>query len=126
MNNKNQLTKEVLAQFTGTEQWYRHALARDVLYTGGARHVAEHGGAYWLLDEIALAQRYEPKVAAEAFQVWKLKVREDRTAILCCEDGDYHTVYTKELEYTDFPLEQITLWFTAICAQPLERDKARI
>ena len=40
------LTKEDLGQFTGTEQWYRHGLARNVLYTEGAQHVAESGGAY--------------------------------------------------------------------------------
>jgi len=34
------------------------------------------GGAYWLLDEIALAQRYKRRVAAEEFQVWTLKVKE--------------------------------------------------
>lgn len=40
------LTKEDLSQFTGTEQWYRHGIARNVLYTDGAKHVAESGGAY--------------------------------------------------------------------------------
>jgi hypothetical protein len=43
-----------LAQFTGTEQWYRHALNGEVHFTGGAKYVADHVGAYWLLDEIAL------------------------------------------------------------------------
>jgi hypothetical protein len=49
------LTKADLAHFTGSEHWYSHGLVRSVLYTDGARHVAEAGGAYWLLDEIALA-----------------------------------------------------------------------
>ena len=35
--------------------WYRHALNRAVLFTDGAKHVADAGGADWLLDEIALA-----------------------------------------------------------------------
>jgi hypothetical protein len=34
-----------LAQFTGSEQWYRHGMVRDVLFTDGARHVADAGGA---------------------------------------------------------------------------------
>jgi hypothetical protein len=33
--------------------------------TDGAKHVADAGGAYWLLDEIALSRRYVPAVAAE-------------------------------------------------------------
>ena len=52
------LSKSDLAQFTGSENWYRHGINRNVLYTDGAQHVAEHGGAYWLLDEIAIIQPY--------------------------------------------------------------------
>jgi hypothetical protein len=36
------LSKSDLAQFTGTESWYRHGINRNVLYTDGAQHVAEH------------------------------------------------------------------------------------
>ncbi len=101
-----------LRQFTGSEHWYRHALNRQVLFTDGAKYVADAGGAYWLLDEIALAQRYDARVAAEAFQCWKLAVRPDQTATLTCEDGNGHAVLTKQLAYTDFPLDDITLYFT--------------
>ena len=66
------LTTADLSQFTGSENWYRHSLNRDILYTEGAQYVAEAGGAYWLLDEIALANRYERRVKAEEFQVWTL------------------------------------------------------
>jgi hypothetical protein len=82
-----------------------------VLYTDGAKYVADEGGAYWLLDAIAICQRYEKKVAAEPFQVWKLTVREDRSATLVCEDGNDKVVYTQPIEFTDFPLPEITLWF---------------
>jgi hypothetical protein len=80
-------------------------------FHGRAKYVADAGGAYWLLDEIALIQPYEKAVAAEPFQVWTLKVREDRTATLSCQDENCETVYSKEIEYTDFPLPEITLWF---------------
>lgn len=106
------LTQADLRQFTGSENWYRHGLNRKVLFTDGAKYVADAAGAYWLVDEIALAQRYEARVAAEAFQVWKLAVRSDRTATLTCEDGNCNIVFTKELDYTDFPLDNITLFFT--------------
>ena len=100
-----------LAHFTGSENWYRHAINRNVLYTDGAQHVAEHGGAYWLLDAIAICQRYEKRVSAEPFQVWKLTVRPDRTASLVCDDGNDNIVYTQHIEFTDFPLDEITLYF---------------
>ena len=54
-NDTTKLTKSS-GQFTGSENWYRHGLIRNVLYTEGAKFVAEGGGAYWLLDEIALIQ----------------------------------------------------------------------
>ena len=46
-----------LRQFTGSENWYRHPFVRQVLFTDGAKYVADQGGAYWLLDAIAIAQR---------------------------------------------------------------------
>ena len=112
MTDHHKLTQADLRQFTGTEHWYRHPLVREVLYTDGARHVAQAGGAYWLLDEIAFAQKGEPAVAAEEFQTWTLTVREDQSATLACGDGNRHTVYRKEIGYTDFPLPEITLYFS--------------
>jgi hypothetical protein len=112
MKNDNPLNAADLQQFTGTEHWYRHGLIRNVLFTDGAKFLAERAGAFWLLDEIAIAQRFEAKVAAEGFQTWKLNVRPDHSATLCCEDGNGRAVYSKEITFTDFPLPQITLYFT--------------
>jgi len=112
MTRTPKLSQEDLTQFTGSENWYRHALNPKVLYTDGARHVAVEGGAYWLLDIIATAQRYKKRVAAEPFQVWRLYVRQDNSATLTCEDGNSKTVYTQEIEFTDFPICGITLWFS--------------
>ena len=110
MTTTKTLTKAELAHFIGSETWYRHALVRDVLFTDGAKHVADAGGAYWLLDEIALAQRYKAKVAAEEFQVWTLKVK-DAKATLTCDDGNGNAVYSKRIPFTDFPLDEISLYY---------------
>lgn len=111
MTTANTLKASDLEQFTGTGHWYRHPLVRKVVYTEGARHVAMKGGAYWLLDAIACAQS-EPCVAAAGFQVWTLKVNADQSATLTCEDGNDNGVYRQALTYTDFPLPEITLWFS--------------
>ena len=105
------LDPEIMSQFYGSENWYRHGLVRTVLFTDGAKYVADAAEAYWLLDEIALAQRFDKKVAAEEFQVWKLTVNADSSAQLTCEDGNYNVVSTKAIEFTDFPPEGVTLWF---------------
>jgi len=83
---------------------------RKISYTDGVKYLADKAGAYWLIDEIALAQ-LDKKIAAEEFQVWKLTVRPDHTATLACEDGNYNAVFSKELTFTDFPLESISIWF---------------
>jgi hypothetical protein len=101
-----------LSRFTGSENWYRHGLVRDVLFTDGAKYVADAGRAYWLLDEIALAQRYDQRVAAEEFQLWKLTVERDNTARLTCDDGNGNVVLSKRIPFTDFPLSEIVLYFT--------------
>jgi hypothetical protein len=106
------LTESDLSQFAGgTDTFYRHALNHRVIYTSGAKHVAEAGGAYWLLDEIALANAYVRNVKLEPFQTWKL-VREQNSdrAVLSCEDGNGNFVFSKNIDFTDFPLARITLW----------------
>jgi hypothetical protein len=112
------LKAEDLARFAGgTSTWWRHPVNRAVTYTDGAKHVAEAGGAFWLLDEIALIQPFDARVKAEEFQVWTLKVNAaDSSALLTCGDGGKHgqanrIVYRKRIPWTDFPLPEITLWF---------------
>ena len=111
MTEGKKFTEADLMHFTGSEHWYRHGLVRDILFTDGAKYTADEGGAYWLLDEIAFAQKGEKAVAAEEFQVWVLKVNADRTVTLSCGDGNDNTVYTKEIPFTDFPADEITFWF---------------
>ena len=113
MRNEKSLDPDVMNQFTGSEHWYRGTLNHNVVFTDGAKHVADCGGAYWLLDEIATIQPYNKRVAAEGFQVWTLKADIVRkTGTLTCEDGNGNKVFEKALEFTDFPIPEITLRFT--------------
>ena len=111
MTEAKTLNKADLRQFTGSEYWYRHSLIRTVLFTDGAKYVADTAGAYWLLDEIALAQRFEKKVKGEEFQLWRLIVKKDSTATLVCEDGNGRKVLSKRIPFTDFPLDEISLYY---------------
>ena len=121
MSQRRSLDPSTLAQFTGSEQFFRHTLVRDVIYSEGARYVAEMAGAYCLLDEIALAQRFEPKVQAEAFQVWDLTIAQDGSAALTCGDGNGREVYSKSIPWTDFPAPSVRLYFCDGCIHlPIE------
>lgn len=110
-NNKhgNPLRQEDLRQFTGTEQWYQHLLFRKYLYTDGMRYVAEQGSAYWLIDKIFIEQLDNIK---QEFQVWILSVSDDMSAVLKCHDGNYNWQHEEIIPYTDFPLKEISLYFT--------------
>lgn len=107
---KKTLDEAELANFTGSENWFKHWLGK-ALYTDGVKYIADGAGAYWLIDEIAINQT-RPKVRAEEFQVWTLKVDlEKHKAVLTCEDGNGNAVFTKRIEFTDFPLAEIKFYF---------------
>ena len=111
MTKTTKLTEADLRQFIGTENRYRHWLKPNVVYTDGVKYVADHAGAYWLVDEIAIGQ-FDSRIAAEPIQFWKLLVCDDRSAELRCEDGNDRCVFSKRIGYTDFPLPEIALYFT--------------
>jgi len=107
---KKKLDAADLAQFTGTECWHRHWLGK--VYTDGVRYVAENAGAYWLIDEILIAQSRR-KTKAEPFQHWVLKVDpEHKRGTLVCDDGNNNVIFTKKIEFTDFCLSEIRFYYT--------------
>jgi hypothetical protein len=109
------LDKTTLSQFIGTEAYHRWSLLfpRHVL-TDGAKYVADNGGqsgAYWLMDAIASYDRH-PKMTQKLrdFQFWKL-TRSGNTATLVCTDGNSDKAkITQKIPFTDFDLDEITLW----------------
>jgi len=112
------LTENELRQFTGTEHWYKHL--SGYLYTDGVQYAAQEGSAYWLVHKILFTTR--AKSDLQEFGVWKLEVNEDESAVLVCEDGNYNELYREEIEWTDFPLKKIEMWFeNGILILPNER-----
>src|SRR5882672_4437286 len=102
------LRAEDLAHFTGTENWYRHGLMRNVLFTNGIKYLATKGECFWLIDKIASLQLL-PTIRAEDFQVWRLMVV-GNGATLTCEDGNNIVVHAEQITFTDFPLDEVTIW----------------
>jgi hypothetical protein len=104
------ITHADLTQFTCIDNWYRHPL---VLYTDGVQYLAEKAEAYWLIDKIA-AMQLDPRIKAEEFQVWKLKVNAGKAALLTATDGDKGNgpviLHKEFIAFTDFPLDEIELF----------------
>jgi hypothetical protein len=106
MKTSNQI-KEELNQFCGTEHYYKHLFG--IVYTDGIRFLAEECQCYWLIDLVASYQS-DVKVKKEEFQVYKLTVNPDHSAIVEITDGNYNIIAQQFVEFTDFPLDEITLW----------------
>ena len=108
--NKDEINnlKTLLKSYGGADIFYRNSLFRGYVYTEGVRYLAEEAGAYWLIDYI-LSHQLEPKLKKQPFQVWKIVVQNDSAAVTV-EDGNDNVVTTMKISYTDFPLEEITLW----------------
>lgn len=108
--NETQL-QQALKHFTGTETWFRHDPYRMFTYTEGVQFLAEKAEAYWLVNEIFGSQFESADVKRARFQVWILTTDKNR-GILTCEDGNEKPVFKKFIPFTDFPMQEIRLFFT--------------
>jgi len=114
----NQLTKTDLRQFTGSLERYRHLLNPAVIYTPGVQYLAEKGGAYWLIDAIAvhlgspeMSRAIQRDNRLQHLQFWELAVKEDGSALLTCvADSDGEIAVTQAIPWTDFPLPEVAVW----------------
>lgn len=111
------ITLGSLSQFTGDDVRYRHTLDRHLIYTPGIRYLAEHGGAYWLIDAIASyfgspimqkAMNQDPRLIE--MQFWTLKRDGTRATLSATADSDAKPFITQDIPFTDFPLEKIDIW----------------
>ena len=108
MTDANEL-KEMLSGFWGSETLYSHALVRSFTYTEGVQAFARHagGGAYWLLDILALEPEVKAGVKAHGFAVVQLAVDDGTAALTVAQDMDEDTdiglMFARAIEYTDCP-----------------------
>lgn len=100
----DQLQSE-LEQFTGTTQYYR--IDRKTLLTDGTYHLCIQTGAFWLMAVFS-SHLIELK-PDDWFAVLRLGVSGDSAKVVI-EDGNSNIIATQVIEYTDFPLRQITLY----------------
>jgi hypothetical protein len=101
--NKPDLT--ALAQFTGTERYYR--LNRKCLLTDGTKYLADTAGAFWLMD--AAASYLLELGTDDWFVLVRLNVK-NYSAELTLEDGNGGIRARQQIPYTDFPAAQQVLY----------------
>ena len=106
--DKNQLLTE-LKYFTGSEQLYFNPLFRKFKYTEGVKFLAEKSNSYWLIDFV-LSNQYLTILKNNEFQTWKIKVTGNKAEITV-EDGNHNKLKSFKIDFTDFPLDEFSLWF---------------
>jgi len=106
--------RDQLSQFTGSTTFTRHRLLRGMCMTEGVVWLADHVGAHWWTDVVASYQ-HEPHVSAQHFQAWRLCVdTHTRAGVVIMMDGNTDVpLVQQQIDYTDFPLDDITLWLIA-------------
>jgi len=106
---KDQILSE-LSNYTGTESYniFNHFLL-DWVLTDGAFYLAERCSAFWLMEEIGFVTKTNPSLVNEPFVCWTLKV-DAHKAELTAEGGNGRALFHKQIDFTDFPLDQIILW----------------
>lgn len=103
-----------LSSFTGVERYYHLGpLFPGLVYSDGARHLAQNADCYWLLQEIAGAQKMpliKDDDMLQEMQFWTLKPKygnehvEDKAALICERDGG-DVALVIPVPFTDFPFE---------------------
>ena len=113
MDDKKMTPDEIeayLMNFSGSEHLYRHWTKRFV-YTDGPKWLADTCGAHWLIDAIASHQPQAMKDRKLAeFQVWELRVNDDRSCSVVCLRDEDDEAFRQEIEWTDFPLKTIRFY----------------
>lgn len=114
MEQKEQLTPtqilNMLNGFIGSEHFYR--MYPNVIITDGVKFLCEQAQCFWLIDCIYSYQTIK-NVVIEPFQVIDLTVDlEKHTGLIVVTDGNDVELTRQELEYTDFPLPKIRLYYT--------------
>lgn len=101
--------KDAMRQFTGAEQWFRHNLNRNVLYTDGVNFFAAEAGTYWFVD-LVVTELYRLQLA-EGFLTVVLHV-EGSKAKITADDGNGNVLWSRSIDWTDCPEGEWKFFFT--------------
>ena len=109
------MNKLNLSQFTGSQSFYPFTFARTSVLSEGARYIAEHLEAFWLMEKIdQLVRAIEREGKDVSLLVANLKPDGDDGAKLKIEDGDYNVMVEDQIEFTDLDFDRIdgelTIW----------------
>jgi hypothetical protein len=97
--------QSALSDFTGTQNYHR-VLPRLVI-TDGVEYLASKANSCWLVT--AIYSHLVTKPIHSGFVVARLVVS-GKTANLVLDDGNDQVISEQYIEYTDFPLDEVTIY----------------
>lgn len=110
-----------LKNYTGGDVVFKYGQTQ-IIYTMGVQEITKKSQSYWFLDII---YSYQSALIKEYFQVWKLEREYSYSVIdgkrivgqrkdifnVVCEDGNDNILIRQNIEYSDFPFDEFTVWF---------------
>ncbi len=114
--------ENMLAQFTGTNEYHRFSILSSLVLTDGVKCLCEQASSYWLMDVIASYQsKCNKDEMLKDFQLWTLKVNGSQ-GVVTCERDTNDVAIRQVIPYTDFPLKEIKLYCeNGVICLPSER-----
>ena len=106
MKQSNSELLSNLSQFIGTEHYYR--LLPTFVVTDGLKYLMDEADCYWLAQLYGL-HLVDVDFNKNPFTVLKF-VRKGEGGIVNIEDGNGVALARQGLDYTDFPLDQYSLY----------------
>jgi hypothetical protein len=110
MNNTDDLTLKDLEQYSGTEQYHKIFLFPFANLTDGVYYIINNGYSWFVTDVLSVIATDE-KIRQEDFLSIKLKLSDDKTAVMEITDGNEKILYTQNYNYTDAKRE-LNLFYT--------------
>ena len=112
--NDTTFTASDLANFYGSENWYRVGpLFGNVTVTDGVHFIMERGCS-WMATDILAVVKVHPKVRGQEFVSIKFRKSRpsvDDSAVIEYGDGNGNVLYRQPYESTDCPVDEISFYF---------------
>ena len=85
----------------GCNEYYRHPLVRNFVYTDGVRDLADTG-CWWMVDVFATEVPAVMRANSE-YNGWIIVRAKDGRATMCFEVQEDNPLWVKRIEHTDLP-----------------------
>ena len=110
----NENILDSLANFTGTENYYKASPLFNINITDGIKYLCEKLQCYWLIDIIGSAQHL-PLIKANSDSIlWTIKKNDNNHFIVSAYKDSPLTpdnlLYTQKGNYTNFPLSEFEFY----------------